>query len=417
MESPRQIDTTCCIAGGGPAGMMLGQLLARAGVPVVVLEKHADFFRDFRGDTVHPSTLEVMYELGLLDELLRLPHQELRRIFLSLEGNELAGPDFSHLPTHCKFIALMPQWDLLNFLAGQARRYPGFELRLQAEVVDLIEEGGRIVGVRARTTEGELTVRADLVVACDGRHSTVVERAGLERIDHGIPIDVLWFRLGLGADEPVPSLGRVRDGRILVTIPRGDYYQCGYIIRKGSFGDIQRQGLPAFRDAIAAVAPFLRDPLGELASFEQVKLLTVQINRLRRWQRSGLLCIGDAAHAMSPAGGVGINYAIQDAVATANLLAADLRRRVPLDEAALARVQRRREPPVRRMQAIQVFIHRRTFGDTTSQKALTFSWPTRKLLALLAPLLRRFASRVVGLGFLPEHIATPDVQSAPAPRS
>jgi 2-polyprenyl-6-methoxyphenol hydroxylase-like FAD-dependent oxidoreductase len=413
MDTPQEIKTSCCIAGGGPAGMMLGLLLARAGVPVVVLEKHGDFFRDFRGDTVHPSTLQVIHELGLLDAFLRLPHQELHRIYLSFEGRDIEGPDFSRLPTLCKFIALMPQWDLLNFLAEQARRYPGFQLLMQAEVTDLIEEGGRVVGVKARTAGGELRVRADLVVACDGRHSTVCERAGLQRADFGVPIDVLWFRLAPRVAEPAPSLGRVKGGTLLVTIPRGDYYQCGLIIRKGAFPDMQRQGLPAFHARIGEAAPFLADATADLDSWDKVKLLTVQVNRLRHWQRPGLLCIGDAAHAMSPAGGVGINYAIQDAVATANLLAATLRQRTPLSESDLQRVQRRREPPVRRMQAIQVLIHRRMFGDPSGKKALSVPWAARKLLALLAPLLRRVAARIVGLGFRPEHIATPDVQSQP----
>jgi 2-polyprenyl-6-methoxyphenol hydroxylase-like FAD-dependent oxidoreductase len=408
MASPQEIETTCCIAGGGPAGMMLGFLLARAGVDVVVLEKHPDFNRDFRGDTVHPSTLDVMGELGLLDSFLRLPHQEVRSVTISFEGRELRGPDFSHLPTRCKFIALMPQWDLLNFIAEQARRFPGFTLRMQAAVTDLIEENGRIAGVVASTGEGELRVRAALVVATDGRHSTVCQRAGLEARDYGVPIDVLWFRVATHGDEPSPSLGRVQNGKLLVTIPRGDYYQCGFIIRKATFPAIQAEGLAAFRAEVGKIAPFLREGAAALQGWDEVKLLTVQVNRLPRWHRPGLLCIGDAAHAMSPAFGVGINYAIQDAVATANLLAAQLKAGTPLTADDLDQVQRRRQTPVRRMQAIQVFLHRRTFGDAAGQKAISFGWPVRLLIGLAAPLLRRVAARIVGLGFLPEHVATPE---------
>jgi 2-polyprenyl-6-methoxyphenol hydroxylase-like FAD-dependent oxidoreductase len=398
--------TTCCIAGGGPAGMMLGFLLARAGVEVLVLEKHADFFRDFRGDTVHPSTLELMAELGLLDEFLRVPHQELRVLRLTVEDQDYPGPDFSSLPTRCKFIALMPQWDFLNFIADHAKRYSGFHLRMNAEVTDLIEENGRIASVQVKTPEGNLEVRADLVVGTDGRHSTVREKAGLKVEDFGVPIDVLWFRVTKSADDPTPSLGRIRNGKLLVTIDRGDYFQCASIIRKGAFEEIKKQGLEAFRAGIASAAPFLADTLSEIDDWDKVKLLTVQVNRLPDWHRPGLLCIGDAAHAMSPAGGVGINLAVQDAVATANLLAAKLKQG-NVTENDLRAVQKRREMPVRRIQAGQVFIHRRMFGPGGQPFAL--SWPMRKLIVLLAPILRRVTARVVGLGFRPEHIQTPDI--------
>jgi 2-polyprenyl-6-methoxyphenol hydroxylase-like FAD-dependent oxidoreductase len=399
--------TTACIAGGGPAGMMLGFLLARAGVEVVVLEKHADFFRDFRGDTVHPSTLELMAELGLLEEFLKVPHQELHTLKLTIEDRDYPGPDFSHLPTRCKFIALMPQWDFLNFLADHAKRFPAFHLRMNAEVTDLIEENGRVAGVQAKTPEGNLEVRADLVVGTDGRHSTVREKARMDVEDFGVPIDVLWFRVPKSADDPTPSIGRIRNGKMLVTIDRGDYFQCASIIRKGAFDEIQKQGLEAFRAGIASAAPFLADTLGDVDDWDKVKLLTVQVNRLRDWHRPGLLCIGDAAHAMSPAGGVGINLAVQDAVATANLLAAKLKQG-SVTENDLRAVQQRREMPVRRIQAGQVFIHRRMFGP--EGKVFALSWPVRKLIGLLAPILRRVAARVVGLGFRPEHIETPDVQ-------
>src|SRR5262249_21761342 len=307
---------------------------------------------------IHPSTLELMHELGILDELLRLPHQELRRVKVKFDDEEIVGADFSHLPTHCKFIAMMPQWDFLNFLATHAKRYPSFHLLMKVEATDLIEEGGRVVGVRAKTEHGELDLRADLVVGADGRNSVVRERAGLEVEDYGVPIDVLWFRIAKSDDDDEPLLGRIKNGKMMVTIDRGDYYQCGYIIRKGAFEEIKRRGLEAFREEIVSVAPFLRNTVGEIYDWDKVKLLTVQVNRLRQWYRPGLLCIGDCAHAMSPAGGVGINLAIQDAVASANLLTIKLQQGICKTDDLLL-VQQRREWPVRMTQAIQVFIHRR----------------------------------------------------------
>jgi 2-polyprenyl-6-methoxyphenol hydroxylase-like FAD-dependent oxidoreductase len=384
--------------------MMLGFLLARGGVDVVVLEKHADFLRDFRGDTVHPSTLELIAELGLLEAFLALPHQEAPRLKVVVGDREYDGPDFSHLPTRCKFIALMPQWDFLDFLAAQGRRFPAFHLLMRGEVCGLVEEeDGRIAGVQAHTDQGEVTVHADLVVAADGRHSTVRELAGLRVRDFGVPIDVLWFRLAKRADEPSAVLGRVRNGRIMITLDRGDYFQCGLIIRKGDVDAVKARGLDAFRAGIVDTAPFLRESVAALSSWDQIKLLTVQVNRLPIWYRPGLLCIGDAAHAMSPAGGVGINLAVQDAVATANLLGENLRRRAVTD-ADLAAVQRRREMPVRLIQAGQVFIHRRMFGP--HGEPFPFSWPTRKLIALMLPLLRRAAARFVGIGFRTEHVSS-----------
>src|SRR3984957_11166554 len=315
MESIR---TTCCVVGGGPAGMMLGYLLARAGVQVTVLEKHADFLRDFRGDTVHPSTLEVMHELGLLDDFLKLPHQELKSTGGLVGDFMLRAADFSHLPTRCKFIALMPQWDFLNFLSARAMRFPGFQLRMQYEAVDLLRDGETIVGVKARSPNGPVYVQANLVVGCDGRHSTIRGAAGLQVQELGVPIDVLWFRVSRRAGDPEQVLGNINYGKALILINRGDYFQSGLIIRKGSFDQIKREGLDAFRETIARIAPYLGDRPEELKSWDQIKLLTVQINRLRKWLLPGLLCIGDAAHAMSPAGGVAINLAPQDAVATAN---------------------------------------------------------------------------------------------------
>ena len=399
-----QIKTRCCVVGGGPAGMMLGFLLARAGIEVLVLEKHGDFFRDFRGDTIHPSTMELLHELGLLDEFLRLPHQQLPRLKLSVEGRIVDGPDCSHLPVRCKFIALMPQWDFLNFLASHAKKFPSFNLKMKSEVTGLIFENEKVVGVRAKTDGGELEVRSDFVFGTDGRHSIVRQSAGLELQDFGVPIDVLWFRLPKPSGPPDFLLGRIRNGQLMVTIDRDDYFQVALVIPKGAFEKIQRDGLETFRKNIAAITPEFRDVVNNLDDWNKIKLLTVQINRLRQWHRAGLLCIGDAAHAMSPAGGVGINLAIQDAVATANLLAEKILRHKCTTE-DLARVQRRREFPVRMIQRIQIFIHRRMFGKN-SGKAISLSWPARKILALLAPLLRRIGARIVGIGFRPEHIET-----------
>jgi 2-polyprenyl-6-methoxyphenol hydroxylase-like FAD-dependent oxidoreductase len=384
--------------------MMLGLLLARAGVEVIVLEWHGNFLRDFRGDTIHPSTLELMHELGMLDEFLRLPHQELRRLKVKVDEEEIVGPDFSHLPTRCKFIAMMPQWDFLNFLAMRAKRYPTFRLLMNTEATDLIEEDGRVVGIRAKTEQGDVNAYADLVIGADGRSSTLRERAGMEVEDFGVPIDVLWFRVAKTAADTEPALGRISNGKMLVTIDRGDYYQCGSIIRKGAFEEIKRRGLEAFREEMVSVAPFLRGAVGAIDDWDKVKLLTVQVNRLRQWYRPGLLFIGDAAHAMSPAGGVGINLAIQDAVAASTLLAEKLRQR-DWQTDDLRRVQQRREWPARMTQSIQVFIHRQMFSSRSNpDKALSIPWPARALLWLMAPVLRRVAARLVGIGFRAEHV-------------
>jgi 2-polyprenyl-6-methoxyphenol hydroxylase-like FAD-dependent oxidoreductase len=405
-QSPRVIQTRCCIAGGGPAGMMLGFLLARAGVEVVVLEKHADFLRDFRGDTIHPSTLEVMHELGLLAEFLKRPHQEATELTGIIGETEVKVADFTHLPTHCKFIAFMPQWDFLDFLVEQGRRFPTFHVQMEAEVREVIDEGERIVGVRAATPDGPLEVRAELVVGADGRHSTVRRQAGLAVQDLGAPIDVLWMRLSRRATDRRNPLGRFDRGRVFIMLDRGDYWQCAYVIHKGGFDDIRQRGMEALRADIAAIAPFLADRLNELRDWNEVHLLTVAVDRLRQWCRPGLLCIGDAAHAMSPVGGVGINLAIQDAVAAANILAEPLReQRATL--ADLQKVQHRREMPTRWTQSFQVFVHERVLSRVlASEKLIVPPWPIRLIARM--PALRRLSARLIGIGLRPEHVKTPN---------
>jgi 2-polyprenyl-6-methoxyphenol hydroxylase-like FAD-dependent oxidoreductase len=388
--------------------MMLGLLLARAGVSVLVLEKHADFLRDFRGDTIHPSTLEVMHELGLLDALLRLPHQELPRLVAQVGDVTLPVADFTRVPTRCKFIAIMPQWDFLDFLARHAARYAGFHLEMRAEATGLIEEGGRVTGVRGQDVGGAFEVRADLVVAADGRSSVLRERAGLPVEDLGAPMDVFWFRISRAPGDPEDTMGRFDVGRIFVQINRGGHWQCGFVIPKGSAEAVRGRGLEAFRADVAALAPFARDRVAEIGSWDDVKLLTVKVDRLRRWYRPGLLCIGDAAHAMSPVGGVGINLAIQDAVAAANRLASPLRERRLITE-HLRLVQRRREWPTRVTQWLQVMVQRRIIGATLGRRGGSLAPP--RLLTLLARtgLLTSLPARLVGVGVRPEHVQTREV--------
>ena len=406
MDGAAKITTQCCIAGGGPAGMMLGFLLARAGVEVVVLEKHADFLRDFRGDTVHPSTLEVMHELGLLEEFLKLPHQEVRQLGGQIGEDFLRLADFSHLPTKCKFIALVPQWDFLDFLADHARQYPAFKLIMQAEVVDVIVEGGRVVGVEAKTPDGDLEVRADLTIGADGRGSIVRDKAGLETEKFGAPMDVLWFRLSRKESDGEQTLGRIVDGKMMVMLNRGDYWQCGYLIRKGEFENIKARGLDQFREDVVSVASFVAGRISELQDWEPIKLLTVRIDRLVKWYRPGLLCIGDAAHAMSPIGGVGINLAIQDAVATANILWERLSRdTVSLPD--LERVQLRREFPTRMTQSLQVFLQNNVIHRVLGNP--DFRLPSIMKLFNRWPFLRRIPARLVGVGFRPEHVKTAEM--------
>jgi 2-polyprenyl-6-methoxyphenol hydroxylase-like FAD-dependent oxidoreductase len=406
-SATQTMEVRCCIVGGGPAGMVLGFLLARAGVDVVVLEKHKDFLRDFRGDTVHPSTLELMYELGILDEFLRRPHQELPEIGALIDDFGVTVADFSHLPTHCKFIALMPQWDFLNFVAEKAKVYPHFHLRMESEVTALLVENGRVAGARVNTPQGVLEVRAHLTIGADGRRSAVRDQAQMEVIDLGAPIDVLWMRVARQPADPDQTLGRFRAGKILVTLNRDDYWQCAYVIAKGGFDAIKQKGLPAFRETIESVAPFLRGRTDELKEWDDIKLLSVAVDRLRHWSRAGLLCIGDSAHAMSPIGGVGINLAIQDAVAAANILAQPLLHGGVTDE-RLHAVQKRREFPTRMIQGFQVFAHKRFIGPALSSQAPVRSLPLPLKLLQQFPVLRQIPARAIGLGFRREHIRSPD---------
>ncbi|HET9627613.1 MAG TPA: FAD-dependent oxidoreductase [Kofleriaceae bacterium] len=397
-----RLETRCCIAGGGPAGMVLGWLLARAGVPVIVLEKHADFLRDFRGDTVHPSTLELMHELGVLDAFLRVPHTAMDHIDLEILGERLAGPDFRGLPTHCKMIALMPQWDFLEFVRGQASQHDTFRLIQRAEVTELVRDGDRVVGVHARTPDGALEVRADLVVGTDGRHSTVRARAHLVPRTFSVPIDVLWMRLSRKPSDGDQVLGTMTARQFLVMLDRGDYWQCAYLIEKGALDRLRARGLPALRDELAAIVPFLADRVAELTSWDDLKLLTVVVDRLDRWWAPGVLCIGDAAHAMSPIGGVGINLAVQDAIATANRLAGPLRDRA-LTSDDLAAVQAHREPPAKKIQALQIAIHDHVLAKVLAGRG----GPTLRLLRFAlrhAPrAMRRKFAEVLAVGQL-EHV-------------
>jgi len=393
--------------------MMLGYLLARSGVGVVILERHADFFRDFRGDTIHPSTLELMHELGILEDLLRQPHQEQQRFEFRIGRDRVLGPDFSRLPTRCKFMVFMPQWDFLNFLAGKAKRYRGFHLVMQADVTDLARDGERITGAVAATPGGEIAVRAALVVGTDGRHSTVREKAGLESVALGSPIDVLWMRISRRPDDPEQILGTFDAGKGLVMLNRGDYWQCGYIIPKGTLDGLKQRGIAALRNDMLALVPWLHGRVNELEGWDDIKLLTVMVDRLVEWYRPGVLCIGDAAHAMSPIGGVGINLAIQDAVAAANILAPALRgSRTSVEP--LRSVQRRRELPTRLTQALQVLIQDRVINPMLTGGAMRTMtmviWMLRRL-----GFLRHLLARALGVGFRPEHVRTPDLLVDDAP--
>jgi 2-polyprenyl-6-methoxyphenol hydroxylase-like FAD-dependent oxidoreductase len=403
-----RVATRCCIVGGGPAGMMLGYLLARAGIDAVVLEKHADFLRDFRGDTIHPSTLELMHELGLLEKFLQRPHDEVLHLNGWIGESHLRLADFTHLPTRCKFVAFMPQWDFLNFFAEEAQRYPSFRLLMSTEATDLLVEDGVVTGVRAKSAQGQLEIHAGLTIAADGRHSIIRQKGGLESINLGAPMDVLWMRISRVENDPPMTLGRVEAGKFLAMLNRRTYWQCAFVIPKGAYDELRARGLPEFRAQLAELAPFLHDRVEELTDWEQIKLLTVVVDRLRRWWRPGLLCIGDAAHAMSPVGGVGINLAIQDAVAAANILAGPLGTRAAHDH-ELAAVQRRREFPTRATQQMQIAVQNNVIKRVLGGNRIKAPW----ILKLFDrwPLLQRVPARVIGMGFRPEHVRTPDAQS------
>jgi 2-polyprenyl-6-methoxyphenol hydroxylase-like FAD-dependent oxidoreductase len=354
---------------------------------------------------VHPSTLQILYELGILDDFLKRPHQKVHQVRAEFEGESAIIADLSHLPTAAKYVAFMPQWEFLDFIAGVSRRYPSFELRMQAEAVELLRENGRITGVRANTPDGPLEVQAGLIVAADGRQSLLRAKADLPVRDLGAPIDVLWFRVTRRSNDGEQVLGRASRGKMIVMLNRGEYWQCAYLIRKGDLARIQARGIQSFRNDIAAVSPSIGDRVAEIGDWDHIKLLTVKVDRLLQWCREGFLCIGDAAHAMSPMGGVGINIAIQDAVAAANVLSTPLRQgTVTLSD--LQRVQRRRELPVRLTQAIQVFLQNRLVRNTLgSDRPVNMPLPVK--LLNWWPFLRRIPARIVGIGFRPEHVSTP----------
>ncbi|QOZ38117.1 FAD-dependent oxidoreductase [Bradyrhizobium sp. CCBAU 53421] len=394
----------CCIVGGGPAGMMLGYLLGRAGVDVVVLEKHADFFRDFRGDTVHPSTLQVMDELGLIDGFLKLPHQDIQTLDGMFGGTSVRIADLSRLSVKYPFIAMMPQWDFLNYLRESGRRFPSLQVLMNAEVTDLIRRGDTVAGVHVNTPDGRVEIEADLTIGCDGRHSIVRERAGLDVEEIGAPMDVLWFRVGRRPDETENLFARVEHGKMMVTFDRGDYWQCAYVIAKGQYEAVKARGLPALLDDVLRLAPILKAGIADVKSFDDVKLLTVAINRLKRWTRPGLLCIGDAAHAMSPIGGVGVNLAVQDAVATANILAAKLVQGCPPED-ELDAVRRRREFPVRVTQRMQVIAQDNIISAALKGGDQPVPFALRLITAM--PWLQGLTARLVAVGVRPEHVHSP----------
>jgi 2-polyprenyl-6-methoxyphenol hydroxylase-like FAD-dependent oxidoreductase len=410
-ERPSERHTRCCIVGGGPAGMMLGYLLGRAGVDTLVLEKHADFFRDFRGDTVHPSTLQVMDELGLIDGFLKLPHQQLQKMDGNFGGDSIRIADLGRLKVKYPFIAFMPQWDFLNFLRESGTRFASLKVMMNADVTELIRSGDAVVGVRANTPEGPVDIRADLIIGCDGRHSIVRQCANLEVEEIGAPMDVLWFRAGKRASETESVFARVETGKMLVTFDRGDYWQCAYVIAKGQYDAVKARGLDAFHGDVIGMAPILKSGISDIKTWDDVKLLTVAINRLKRWTLPGLLCIGDAAHAMSPVGGVGVNLAVQDAVATANLLAARLAKGCPSED-ELDAVRRRREFPVRITQAMQVMVQNNLISVALKPGDRPLKAPLFARLINALPWLQGITARFVGLGARPEHVHSPAISDS-----
>ncbi|MFC3691344.1 FAD-dependent oxidoreductase [Chenggangzhangella methanolivorans] len=401
-----EVRTRCCVVGGGPAGLMLSLLLARAGVEVMALEKHADFLRDFRGDTIHPSTMDALSDLGLLERFLELPHQEVETFSAIVEDQIFQVADFRRLKTKKRFIALMPQWDFLDFLAGEAARLPNFTLFRRAQATELLrDDAGRVTGVEAQTPEGPLRVEADLVVGADGRHSTIRKAAGFEVETLGAPMDVMWFRVSRAPGDGAATAGRFSSEGLFIAINRGDYWQCALVIPKGGGEAVKAEGIEAFRARIGRLGPFPPERAQEIESFDQTSLLSVAVDRLDRWHAPGLLVIGDAAHAMSPIGGVGVNVAIQDAIATANLLAEALRRG-PVDEAALARVQARRMPAVRVTQAMQLMMQNNVVAPTlASRTKLTPPLPLRLLDRF--PILQGLPARLIGVGVRPERVRSP----------
>ncbi len=414
--APRSLDVQCCVVGGGPAGMMLGYLLGRAGVETAVLEKHADFFRDFRGDTVHPSTLQVMDELGLIEDFLKLPHDKLQKLEGYFGQTKLRLADISRTGARHPFIAFMPQWDFLNFLRDKGRRYPKLKVLMSTEATDLIWANRAVCGVEARDGAGPLAINAHLVVACDGRHSTVRVCAGLNVEEIGAPMDVLWFRVGKGSGTE-SVLARIEPGHMMVTLDRGDYWQCAYVIAKGQYDAVKARGLDAFRADIARLAPILDSTVADVKSWDDVKLLTVAINRLKRWTRPGLLCIGDAAHAMSPVGGVGVNLAVQDAVAAANLLADRLREGTPR-EADLDAVRRRREFPMRVTQAMQVMVQDNVVAMALQPGGGPIKPPLFARIINAVPWLQGWTARFLAVGIRPEHVRSIEARAgAPSGQS